>query len=59
MATDADVALTAEAADRRALITALRWMIRNGIATEMHDRVDRYITDHSADAVLRRSVRTG
>ena len=53
MATDADVVLTAEAADRRALITALRWMIRNGIATEMHDRVDRYITDDSADAVLR------
>lgn len=53
MATDADVVLTAEAADRRALITALRWMIRNGIAAEMHDRVDRYITDDTADAVLR------
>ena len=53
MATDAGVTLTEEAADRRALITALRWMIRNGIATEMHDRVDRYITDGSADAVLR------
>ena len=53
MATDAGVILTEEAADRRALITALRWMIRNGIATEMHDRVDRYITDESADAVLR------
>ena len=53
MATDAGVILTEEAADRRALITALRWMIRNGIATEMHDRVDRYITDDSADAVLR------
>ena len=53
MATDAGVILTGEAADRRALITSLRWMIRNGIATEMHDRVDRYITDDSADAVLR------
>lgn len=53
MATDAGVILTEQAADRRALITALRWMIRNGIATEMHDRVDRYITDDSADAVLR------
>ena len=52
-ATDAGVTLTGEAADRRALITALRWMIRNGIATEMHDRVDRYITDETADAVLR------
>lgn len=53
MATDAVVVLTAEAADRRALITALRWMIRNGIVTEMHDRVDRYVTDDLADAVLR------
>ena len=53
MATDAGVTLTEEAADRRALITALRWMIRNGIATEMHDRVDRYVADETADAVLR------
>lgn len=53
MATDAAVVLTEEAADRRALITALKWMIRNGIASEMHDSVDRYITDDSADAVLR------
>ena len=53
MATDADVTLTEEAADRRALITALKWMIRNGIATELHDRVDRYISDDSADAILR------
>ena len=53
MATEAGVNLTDEAADRRALITALRWMIRNGLATEMHDRVDRYVTDRSADAVLR------
>ena len=53
MAADAGVTLTEEAADRRALISALRWMIRNGIATEMHDRVDRYIADDSADAVLR------
>ena len=52
MAADATVTLTEEAADRRALVTALRWMIRNGVATEMHDRIDRYITDHSADAVL-------
>ena len=52
MATDAGVTLTGEAADRRALVTTLRWMIRNGVATEMHDRIDRYITDHSADAVL-------
>jgi len=52
-AIDAEVALTEESADRRALVTALRWMIRHGLAVEMHDRVDRYATDRAADAVLR------
>ena len=52
-AIDAEVALTEESADRRALVTALRWMIRHGLAGEMHDRIDRYATDRAADAVLR------
>ena len=52
-ATDADVTVTDEPADRRALVTALRWMIRHGVAIEMHDRVDRYAADAAADAVLR------
>ena len=52
-ATDADVTVTDEPADRRALVTALRWMIAHGVAAEMHDRVDRYASDGEADAVLR------
>lgn len=52
-ATDADVVLTEESSDRRALVMALRWMIRHGVASEMHDRVDRYVSDRAADAVLR------
>ena len=52
-ATDAEVTVTDEPADRRALVTALRWMIRHGVAAEMHDRVDRYVADGEADAVLR------
>lgn len=52
-AIDAEVALTEESADRRALVAALRWMIRHGLAEEMHDRVDRYAADRAADAVLR------
>ena len=52
-ATDADVTVTDEPADRRALVTALRWMIRHGVAIEMHDRVERYAADGAADAVLR------
>ncbi len=52
-AIDAEVTVTEEPADRRALVTALRWMIRHGVAVEMHDRVDRYVGDGEADAVLR------
>ena len=52
-ATDADVTVTEAPADRRALVTALKWMIRHGAASETHDRVDRYVTDSEADAVLR------
>ncbi len=51
-ATDAGVTVTDEPADRRALVTALRWLIGHGVATEMHDRVDRYAGDAEADAVL-------
>ena len=52
-AVEAGVAITEEPADRRALVTALRWMIHHGMAEEMHDRVDRYAADSAADAVLR------
>ena len=51
-ATDAGVTGSDEAADRRALVTALRWMVGHGMVTEMHDRVDRYAGDADADAVL-------
>ena len=51
-AADADITLTEESTDRRALVTALKWMIQNGIAQELHDHVDRYVTDEAADAVL-------
>jgi uncharacterized protein (TIGR02678 family) len=52
-ATDAGVALTNEAADRRAIVVALKWMVDHGLAEEMHDRIDRYAADEDADAVLR------
>jgi len=52
-AADAEVTVTEEPADRRALIGALRWMIAHGLAQELHDRVDLYIGDEQADAVLR------
>lgn len=52
-ATEAGVRLSEEPSDRRALVTALRWMIDRGLATEMHARIDSYAADGSADAVLR------
>jgi uncharacterized protein (TIGR02678 family) len=52
-ATDAGVTITTEPADRRALVTALRWMIDQGLAHEVHERVERYLADEAADAVLR------
>ena len=51
-AADADIALTEESTDRRALVTALKWMIQHGIAREVHEHVDRYAANEAADAVL-------
>lgn len=52
-AADAEITLTTESADRRALVVALRWMIEHGLAVEAHERIDRYADDEHADAVLR------
>ena len=52
-AAEAGVSLSKEAPDRRALVTALRWLIGCGAATEMHAHVDSYASDAEADAVLR------
>ena len=52
-ASDAGVTVTEALVDRRALVAALKWMIRHGLASEAHDRVDRYVGDSEADAVLR------
>lgn len=52
-ATDAEVPVSESGADRRALVTALKWMIRHGAVSEDADRVERYATEPEADAVLR------
>lgn len=52
-AAEADIELTADATGRRAIVTALRWMIDHGLAAELHERVDAYAEDGDADAVLR------
>lgn len=52
-AVEAGIVLADTHADRRALVTALRWMIGNGIATELHDRIEGYAADDTVDAVLK------
>jgi uncharacterized protein (TIGR02678 family) len=51
-AADAGVTLTEEPTERRHLVTALYWMIDQGLARELHERVERYATDEDADAVI-------
>lgn len=52
-AAEIDLALTGDGTERRALVTALTWMIDHGMATELHAHVDNYAADPDADAVLR------
>ena len=52
-AAEADIDLVGDATERRAIVSVLRWMIANGLAAELHDRVDAYAEDSNADAVLR------
>lgn len=51
-AIDAGVSFSDDWSDRRCLVSALKWMIDRGLASEMHERVDSYVTDGTADAVL-------
>lgn len=50
---DAGTVLSESPSERRALVTALKWMIGRGLLSEMHERVDSYASDGSADAVLK------
>ncbi|MDE0495437.1 MAG: TIGR02678 family protein [Gemmatimonadetes bacterium] len=52
-AADAAVTLSETPSDRRALVTALRWLIGWGMVAEVHARIDSYASDGTADAVLR------
>ena len=52
-ATEAGSQLGTDASERRCLVTVLRWMVDQGLATELHEQVDRYVDDAEADAVLR------
>lgn len=51
-AVEADVEFGQESPDRRALVTALRWMIAHGLAVEIAERVEALREDEDADALL-------
>lgn len=51
-AADAGVTLDAGAGQRRALVTALRWLIDRGVVRELDRSVGGYETDPEADALL-------
>lgn len=52
-AAEADIRLPDTAIGRRALVTVVQWMITQGLAVELHARVEGYATDETADAVLK------
>lgn len=52
-AVEAGTQLDTTNAERRSLVTVLRWMVDHGLVTELHEQVDRYADDADADAVLR------
>lgn len=51
-AVEAGVEFGQDPPDRRALVTALRWMIAHGLAAELAQRVDAFRDDKDADALL-------
>lgn len=52
-ATEAGAPLVGDASERRSIVTVLRWMVEMGLASELHEQVDRFLDNADADAVLR------
>lgn len=52
-AIEAGVALEDSPTARRAFVSVLQWMIGRGLACELHEHVEAYAGDESADAVLK------
>lgn len=51
-AADAGIALDGATSERRALVTALRWLVGHGVVQELDRSVTGYETDAGADALL-------
>jgi uncharacterized protein (TIGR02678 family) len=52
-AIEAGITLEDSPTMRRALVSVLQWMIGRGLAAELHERIEAYAGDESADAVLK------
>ena len=52
-AAEAEIELEGDTSERRATVIALKWMLRHGLVSEMHNHVDAYSTDEDADAILK------
>ncbi len=52
-ATEAGIVLEDSPTMRRALVSVLQWIIERGLATELHERIEAYAGEESADAVLK------
>jgi uncharacterized protein (TIGR02678 family) len=52
-AVEAGITLEDSPTTRRAVVAVLQWMIDVGLASELHERVEAYAGDESADAVLK------
>jgi uncharacterized protein (TIGR02678 family) len=52
-AIEAGIALEDSPTMRRAFVSVLQWMIGRGLAYELHERIEAYAGDESADAVLK------
>ena len=50
---EADITITAEYADRRAVVTGIQWLIHVGAVAQIDKEVDAYASDDDADALLR------
>lgn len=52
-AVEADIKLEDSPTTRRALVSVLQWMIGLGLVSELHERVEAYAGDETADSVLK------
>lgn len=52
-AVEAGIAMEDSSSTRRALVTVLQWLLALGAAFELHERVEAYVGNEAADAVLK------